>query len=320
MLQVPAAHVAWHGRLLVPVVQQLLQHRVPSGWRRHAPPPSQKPSRPQVDGASAPHSLSGSVPPAIGAQAPSLWPVLAAEHPWHVPPQEFSQQNPSTQDPDWQSAPPPPGSQAWPLAFLGGPHCFVTESQARPPVQSELLAHAVLQVALLSQIRLPGHGPDGKGTQVPAPSQRGAGVDVLPLHEDAPHAVVEEYSAHALAPSHVPFRRQLMAPSFGHSPSGSVPGLTGRHRPSAWLVLTCAQARHNVAQRSSQHTPSVQNPDAQAPSLPHRAPFPSPASEATSGPTSARVSGAGPSGRAGSPAASDIRGGSLVPLSRRPDG
>jgi hypothetical protein len=75
---------------------------VPATWRRQAPAPLQKPSRPQLAGALAVHSLPGSAPAAMGRQSPD-WPVrLQAEQ---RPGQAFSQQTPSTQAPDRQVAP-----------------------------------------------------------------------------------------------------------------------------------------------------------------------------------------------------------------------
>ena len=78
---------------------------VPATHRRQAPPPSQKPSRPQLDGRSAVHSLSGSVPPTTGRHSPSACAVLAFEHAEQLPAHADSQQMPSTQLPLVHSAP-----------------------------------------------------------------------------------------------------------------------------------------------------------------------------------------------------------------------
>ncbi|MGB8297794.1 MAG: hypothetical protein WCG85_20425 [Polyangia bacterium] len=79
-----------------PVHDEVL-HGVPSTWKRQAPTPSQVPSRPQVLGAAAVHSLSGLVPAFTGRHRPSLAPVFVAEQAWHVPVHALSQHTPSTQ-------------------------------------------------------------------------------------------------------------------------------------------------------------------------------------------------------------------------------
>ena len=89
-------------------------HTVVASHCRQAPDPLQKPSVPQVDGAVAAHSLSGSVPPVTGLQSPFVWPVLALEHAWHAPPHADSQQTLSTQLPLLHS---PPTAQVVPLGF-----------------------------------------------------------------------------------------------------------------------------------------------------------------------------------------------------------
>ena len=81
---------------------------------RHDPDPLQKPSVPQVDGAVAAQSLSGSVPPVTGRQRPFVWPVLPNAHAWHPLAQEDSQQTLSTQLPLMHS---PPTAQVVPFAF-----------------------------------------------------------------------------------------------------------------------------------------------------------------------------------------------------------
>ena len=48
--------------------------------------------------------------------------------------------------------------------------------------------------------------------------------------------------------------------SAAHSLSGSVPPVTGRHRPLAAPVLALEQALQRSAQADSQQTPSTQSP------------------------------------------------------------
>jgi hypothetical protein len=82
----------------VPVAQLSAAHDVPLPYKRHPPLPLQKPSLWHVEVASVAHSLSGSVAAAMLPHAPSApVPFLAAEHAWHSPAHDASQQNPSTQ-------------------------------------------------------------------------------------------------------------------------------------------------------------------------------------------------------------------------------
>ena len=70
---------------------------VPAEYNRQAPAPSHMPSFPQVEVASCAHSLSGSVPAAIGKQEPFAPPVLVFEQAEQRPEHADSQQTPSTQ-------------------------------------------------------------------------------------------------------------------------------------------------------------------------------------------------------------------------------
>ncbi len=89
-------------------------HTVPLLYLWHAPAPSQAPVYPQEEGASAAHSLSGSLPAWMGPQAPSEpLPFLARVHAEQVPAHAVSQQTPSAQKPlahwsfDVQASPSP---------------------------------------------------------------------------------------------------------------------------------------------------------------------------------------------------------------------
>src|SRR5262249_32295819 len=67
---------------------------------RHAPAPSQSPSKPHVVAASAMHSSWGSLPAAMGPHTPSApCSLRSALHAMQVPLQSESQQTPSTQYP-----------------------------------------------------------------------------------------------------------------------------------------------------------------------------------------------------------------------------
>jgi len=64
----------------------------------------------------------------------------------------------------------------------------------------------------------------------------------------------------------------VAAASCAQSPSGSVPPVTGRHRPSGWPVFAFEQALQPPAHVDSQQTPSTQLPVAHSPAAPHGAP------------------------------------------------
>jgi hypothetical protein len=72
-------------------------HEVPDAKSWHAPAPSHWPVVPHVEAGCDAHSLSGSVPAAMGAHTPSEEPVLAAVHALHRPVHAVAQQTPSTQ-------------------------------------------------------------------------------------------------------------------------------------------------------------------------------------------------------------------------------
>jgi hypothetical protein len=79
---------------------------------RHAPLPSQKPSRPQVEDAAMVHWFSGSVPAAAAAQVPS---DAVIAHDRQVPVQAVEQQTPCAQKPELHSL---PAAQVEPLGLL----------------------------------------------------------------------------------------------------------------------------------------------------------------------------------------------------------
>ncbi len=85
--------------------QRVAPQLVPATSRRHAPFPSQVPSRPQLCAASTGQSLRGSLPFATSPQTPSApLPLPAAVQLWQSPLHALLQQTPSTQLPDAQSA------------------------------------------------------------------------------------------------------------------------------------------------------------------------------------------------------------------------
>ena len=103
------------------------------------------PLLPQVDCASAAHSLSGSVPAVMPRQRPSAAPVLAFEQAMQRPLQALSQQRPSTQK----------LLVHWPAAVQGAPFaCGVTQCPAGlqkmppEPEQSAFERQLVLQLVV----------------------------------------------------------------------------------------------------------------------------------------------------------------------------
>ena len=101
---------------------------------------------------------------------------------------------------------------------------------------------------------------------VPAPSHVLAGVNVDTVHDWPTQVVPAGQRRHAPAPSHVPSSPQLNVVSCWHSLAGSVPAVTGRHRPLAAPVNPPAHALQLPLHAVSQHTPSTQLP------LPHSEP------------------------------------------------
>ena len=106
--QVPAPSQVGIG-LTVAFAQAATPQVVPGPHLRHAPAPSQLPSRPQVVGAEAVQSLRASDPDTAGVQVPR---VPTPAQVMQAPVQAVAQQTPSTQKPLWQ---PPASVQAVPF-------------------------------------------------------------------------------------------------------------------------------------------------------------------------------------------------------------
>ncbi len=102
---------------------------------------------------------------------------------------------------------------------------------------------------------------------MPVPLQlRGFCDAVVPRQVAGAHEVAAGNSAQPLTPEHMPVRPQLVLASVGHSLLGSVLAASGRHRPSWPATLQRTQA---PLQRSEQHLPSVQKPEAHSESSVH---------------------------------------------------
>jgi len=90
-------------------LQVWLPQVVPAEYSRQAPAPLQEPSVPQPAEPVSAHWASGSCPAAIGVQTPTD-PVRA--HDMQMPVQDWLQQTPCWQKPDWHS---PPAAQVMPF-------------------------------------------------------------------------------------------------------------------------------------------------------------------------------------------------------------
>src|SRR3954452_10284768 len=95
------------------------------------------------------------------------------------------------------------------------------------------------------------------GEQLPAPSQVGAVVSVLPVHEGLPHIVPRITKRHAPAPSHMPSRPHIVLPVAQLS-CASVPAIATAHLPEVWPVSVVEQAMQLPVQALSQQTWSTQ--------------------------------------------------------------
>src|SRR5262249_49930690 len=117
-------HVPWV--VCVPAEHDAKTQTVPDTYFRHAPAPSQVPSRPQVLTAAAVHSLSGSAPATMKPQVPSApAPFFAAEHAWQNPVHVVLQQTPSAQTPLVHSL---AAAHARPVAFFAA-HVLLAVTQ-----------------------------------------------------------------------------------------------------------------------------------------------------------------------------------------------
>lgn len=253
------------GEAAVPLAQESVPQEVPCGQSLQAPAPSQSPLAPQVDCAAGVHWLRGSVLTLTGPQTPSPPLVLrAAEQAMQVEEQAVSQQTPLTQKPvaHWavraQDAPMlRSGAQTAPLHQALDEHCAS-------------VVHEVLHEPVPQAYRLQLFTWD---PQVPYPSQRGC--DSRPFAQvSEPHAVPEGYRVHVPEPLHRPLLPQELAPSSGHSPSGSSVAAIAPQVPSVPLpFLAAEQAWHNPVQAELQQTPSTQLVLWQSPPRTHALPF-----------------------------------------------
>ena len=224
-------------------------HCVPAAYRRHAPPPSQVPSSPQVAAPPSVHWPSGSCPLGTLLHEPTV-PAIAHER--QVPVQVVAQQTPCAQIPMLHSAFPP---QAAPIGL-------------RPqllPLQVLGDAQSALVVQVVRQAPLPhanGAQPDESTVwQVPVPLHVRAGVNVVPEQVAAMQVVPAAYRRQAPVPLHMPSLLQLEAPRSAHWFRGSWPFGTLVQAP------TVPASAHDwqPPQAELQQTPWAQKPDWHSP-------------------------------------------------------
>jgi hypothetical protein len=190
--------------------------------------------------------------------------LLLLEQVWQVLLQAVLQQTPSTQKPLAQS---PAPRHAVPFCSCG---TQALPAQWKPVVQSAFETHVVAH-AVAPHMYAP-HDASLTVWQTPAPLQVRAGVCVEPVHDSPTQVVPSIHRRHAPPPSQVPSWPQVEVASCMHSSSGSVPPMTGRQRPSAWVVLAPEQAMQPPPHAASQQTPSMQKPLAHSPAPPQAAP------------------------------------------------
>jgi hypothetical protein len=166
----------------IPAAQAAPTHTVPFAYMRHAPEPSQLPSKAQVDVALAAHWLSGSEPAVAVVQVPS---EPARPHERQMPVQAVAQQNPCAHTFELHS---PSPVHVMPLGFL-------------PQLPAVQTFGDTQSVAWVPTVQLPRHAPPvaahvngahdvGDGvTQVPVPLQAGAAVTAAPVQLCAPQLV-----------------------------------------------------------------------------------------------------------------------------------
>jgi len=87
-------------------------------------------------------------------------------------------------------------------------------------------------------------------------------------HEPSLHTVPTAYLRHAPTPSQTPSLPQLAEPWSAHSPSGSLPVVTGAQVPSFPPVNSALQLVQVPVQALSQQTPSTHWPLAHCEALP----------------------------------------------------
>jgi hypothetical protein len=232
----------------VPPVHAAAAHDVPAACRRQAPLPSHMPSRPQVDAASAAHSLRGSVPALAGMQAPSAPVALQVmQRPVHA----VWQHTPSTQKFELHS----------PALVQAAP--FGKSPEQVPFEQNELAMQSPLSLQRVAQ-RPPAqtygsHAFVVAGRHAPSPSQVRCELSTPATQLSGAQAVPAACSRQAPLPSHMPSRAQVDGASSGHSLAGSSPAAIGMQDPSLPGRLHATQA---PPQAAPQQTPSTQNPEA----------------------------------------------------------
>jgi hypothetical protein len=143
-------------------------------------------------------------------------------------------------------------------------HCLPS---VHPPQHAEFEIHALLQIfcpggQVIAQAGMLDWQPymqfeEEPETQVPFPSQVGAGWSVEPVHMAVPQEVPDALYVQAPAPLQVPSRPQGVV-SVGQSEEDIVPLLIGAHVPSAIPVSVFRHDMQAPVQALLQQTPSTQ--------------------------------------------------------------
>jgi hypothetical protein len=217
---------------------------------RHAPPPLQVPSLPQVVLPASVHWVAGvgTWPAGTFVQAPTL---PATAHERQVPVQAVAQQIPCAQKPELHSG---DAVQVAPLGFL--PQLIVMHVFGAR--QSAVVAHVVRHAPLVPHRNGSQLDDAEAGLHTPMPSHVRAGVSVEPLHVAAMHTVPVACCRHVPAPLHMPSLPQVIAAAATHwvaGASGGIPAGIGVHVPAVAAKL---HDWHAAEQPVLQHLPCSQ--------------------------------------------------------------
>jgi hypothetical protein len=181
-----------------------------------------------------------------------------------TPAQSFSQQTPSTQNPDRHS------SRSLQLApFSLRPHVPIWHW---PPGMHWLLSVHDVKHAVPPGLHTNGvHGDVAPGVHTPEALQLEAAVEVPFTQVAAAHMVPAGYLRQPPMPLQKPSLPQLAGPWSGQRPAGSGPPLgTAVHVP---LLPSSAHEKQLAVHALPQHTPCAQNPDEHSSARAHTDPF-----------------------------------------------
>ncbi len=272
-MQRPSTSHAGAGVATAPA-QNAAPHVVPTGYLRHPPLPSQRPSVPQVATALSTQVPRGSrTPAAVCVQRPR---ASGPAQDRHGPVHADSQHTPSAQNPDRHSEAAP---QLCPLDLRPQ----LPAVHVRPGTQSSAPEQRVRQA--LPTHRYGAQATVLPGRQVPDPSQVAADVRTSAAQAAGEHTVPAGCFEQPPVPSQRPLAPQVAAGAAGQSADrcGLAPAATRTHVPAFPGTL---HARQGPAQTSAQQVPSMQWPLAHSDAPAHDSPL-----GFFSGTTTSRASG-----------------------------